>query len=223
MSRFAFAMAGKFGRRAGASLARFSAFDTTLPARRNIVSNCRNALLHSEGRFASPQRTCLQSFSTGAVNADDNEFFDDHDAQFEEDPVVYLAEEELQKQYHDKILRRLEAGYFDQAMEVYEEAEAERVQALPETRVEMIYYSPSISDALDILQDMNRNGDRPSVVVYNEVLKRCSEHKLEYTALRLLREMEKYGIEPNADSYSWVIRTIGALWLMRPFGTVPVA
>ena len=129
----------------------------------------------------------------------------------EEDAIVYLAEEELQQQYHSRIVRRLENDAYDAAMEVYEEMRLDCVKPLPDTLVEIIFYSPTISDALDVLQDSIRGGDRPSVLVYNEILRRCSDAKLQYTALRLLQEMERFNIEPDVDTYCWIIRTIGEL------------
>lgn len=139
----------------------------------------------------------------------------------EGDAIVYLAEEELQQQYHSRIVRRLENDAYDAAVEVYEEMLMDCVKPLPDTLVEIIFYSPTISDALDVLQDSIRGGDRPSVLVYNEILRRCSDAKLQYTALRLLQEMERFNIEPDVDTYCWIIRTIGSLLHLTTAAFVP--
>jgi pentatricopeptide repeat protein len=191
-------------------------------------------------------------------------------------PVAFIEESGMQRAYHLRIMKMLETGNFAAANELYEEMQADGVKPSAETRVELIFYSPVISDALDFLTDMNRSGDRPSVAVcvcrhfrliafefvgnnretessrekttennkqsrvadkmlsdstphmrirYNEILRRCAECKLEYTATRLLREMERLGVEPDVNTYCLVIRTIGACFVVslcaeRQHGTV---
>ena len=132
----------------------------------------------------------------------------DDEFEEEDDGGVCMAQDA--EQYHFAIEQRLvEYEDFDGAMKIYEQMMNDCIKPLAETRIELVFYSPTVSDCLAILRDMNSSGDRPSTDVYNDVLRRCADCSLEYTARRMLAEMERFGVEPDVTTFCSVIRAIG--------------